>query len=173
MSKAKDRLEHERKKRKKLIFVGVLVAVIVLILVAGFILMNSLKGGNDTEYTDSVVDDTGQNVKVPLSDLSNTDFHFYSFDPGGTAIKYFVVKDKSGVIHTAFDACNVCYEAKKGYEQVGDKARCRNCGKTYSIYDIGDKNTAGGCWPAYLPHILSGDSVVIKTSDLETGRYLF
>jgi uncharacterized membrane protein len=98
---------------------------------------------------------------------------FYEYDSGGTGLKYFAVLGSDGNVHLAFDACNVCYEAKKGYEQSGDKARCRNCGKTFSIYDIGDKNTAGGCWPAYLPHTLSGDGVAIKTSDLETGKYLF
>lgn len=173
MSRAKDRLKQEKQKRKKMIFVCVLVALVVLIIVVGVVLMNSMQSKNDTVYNDSVVDSTGQNVKVPMSDLSDSNFHFYSYDSSGTTIKYFVVKDKSGSVHTAFDACNVCYQAKKGYEQSGDSARCRNCGKTFSVSDIGTKNTAGGCWPGFLPHTLSGDSIVIKTSDLETGKYLF
>ena len=173
MSKAKERLKQEKQKKKKVIFVCVLVAVVVLIIVVGVILINTMQSNNDTVYNDSVVDVTGQNVKVPLSDVSDTNFHFYSYDSGGTAIKYFIVKDSGGNVHTAFDACNVCYEAKKGYEQSGDKAKCRNCGKTFSVSDIGTKNSAGGCWPGYLPHTLSGDSIVIKTSDLETGKYLF
>lgn len=173
LSKAKERLKQDRMKRKKIIFVCVLVAIVALIIVVGVILINTMQSKNDTVYTDSVVDDTGQNVKTPMSDLSDTDFHFYSYDSGTTAIKYFVVKDKNGEVHTAFDACNVCYDAKKGYEQAGEKARCRNCGKTFAVTDIGTKNTDGGCWPAHLPHTLSDENIIIKTSDLETGKYLF
>jgi uncharacterized membrane protein len=173
LSKAKERLKQEKQKKKKIVFVCVLVAVVVLIIVVGVVLINTMQAKNGTVYNESPVDDTGQNVKVPLSDISGTNFHFYSYDSGGTAIKYFIVKDSSGNIHTAFDACNMCYEAKKGYEQSVDSARCRNCGKTFSVSDIGTKNTAGGCWPGYLPHTLGGDSIVIKTTDLDTGKYMF
>jgi len=55
------------------------------------------------------------------------------------------VKDKFGTVHVAFDACDVCYEAKKGYKQNGDVMLCLNCGKTFSITSIGIDNTVGGC----------------------------
>ena len=88
--------------------------------------------------------------------------------------KEHIVFIKDGEIRTAFDACEVCYGAKKGYTQEGEKARCDNCGRTFSIYDLGIKNKdEGGCWPGYLPNNVNGNEVIIKKSHLEDGSYLF
>lgn len=169
--KANERLE-EKQKRQKLIVTGVLAVAALIILAAGFILLNG-QSANSTSYNQSTVDVSGQNVLIPVSDLADNNFHFYSYNSSGTVIKYMVIKDKNGVIHTAFDACDVCYKTKKGYHQSGEYAQCNNCGKTFSIYDIGTKNTAGGCWPGYLQHSIQGNNVVIKNSDLESGKYYF
>jgi hypothetical protein len=50
---------------------------------------------------------------------------------------------------------------------------CRNCGLTFPIEDIGDKNTGGGCWPSFIPITINEDSVIIEKSDLEIKRYMF
>ena len=89
------------------------------------------------------------------------------------SIRYFAVKDAQGNVHVAFDACDVCYEAKKGYKQDGDVMQCLNCGKTFSITSIGTENTAGGCWPSFLPMNVDGNDVVIKITDLEAKSYMF
>ena len=173
--KAQERLEEKKAQQKKTMYLGVALVLVLIVLAAAYILMSaSGQGANDPAlYNQSGTDASGQNVVIPLSSITDTNFHFYSFDSGGVSIKYFIVKDASGNIHTAFDACDVCYAAKRGYRQSGDYAKCNNCGKTFAIAGIGTKNTAGGCWPGYLQHTIEGDNIVIKSTDLETGKYRF
>src|SRR4030042_6897121 len=71
-------------------------------------------------------------VRIPLSDIDTT-ATFYSYDSDGVTVRYFAVKDAQGTAHVAFDACDVCYEAKKGYKQVGTEMQCLNCGKQFTI----------------------------------------
>ena len=111
-------------------------------------------------------------VRIPISDISTT-ATFYSYDSNGVTVRYFAVKDTQGTVHVAFDACDVCYEAKKGYKQNGDVMQCLNCGKKFAITSIGTENTAGGCWPSYLPMNIDGNDVVIKIADLEAKSYMF
>jgi uncharacterized membrane protein len=173
--KAQERLEVKKKQQKKTLYAGTAVVLVLIVLAAGYILLGgSGQGANDPAlYNKTSSVSGGQDVVIPLSDIADTNFHFYSYDSGGVGIKYFIVKDASGNIHTAFDACDVCFAAKKGYRQSGDNAKCNNCGRTFAISDIGTKNTAGGCWPGYLPHTIEGNNIVIKSSDLETGKYRF
>ena len=111
-------------------------------------------------------------VLIKLSEISETVKH-YTYDAGGTTVKYFAVKGSDGVVRTAFDACEVCYDARKGYSQDGTDVVCNNCGLRFKIDDLGEKNRGSGCWPAYLPHEIDGDEIVIKKTDLESGSYLF
>ncbi len=87
-------------------------------------------------------------------------------------IEYFIVKDASGTIKTAFNACDVCYGSHKGYKQVDDKMQCNNCGNKYEISKLGTAGS-GGCWPGYIPNTIDGDQIVINESDLEVGEYYF
>ncbi|HEY3272785.1 MAG TPA: DUF2318 domain-containing protein [Methanocella sp.] len=173
--KAQERLDEKKKKQKKTVYMGVAVVLALVVLAVGYILLNGGQSdANDPAlYNQSGTDTGGQNVVIPLSDIADTSFHFYSYDSGGVGIKYFIVKDSSGNLHTAFDACDVCYAAKKGYRQVGDVAKCNNCGKTFAVAKIGTENTAGGCWPGYLPNTIEGNNIMIKSTDLESGKYRF
>ncbi len=87
-------------------------------------------------------------------------------------IEYFIVKDASGTIKTAFNACDVCYGSHKGYKQVDDKMQCNNCGNKYEISKLGTAGS-GGCWPGYIPNTIDGDQIIINESDLITGEYYF
>jgi uncharacterized membrane protein len=112
-------------------------------------------------------------VKIPLSEVTQT-AKFYEFESNGTKIKYFAVKASDGSIKTAFDACDVCYSKKKGYTQEGNLMKCNNCGKTFAIDALGKENITGkGCWPGYLPNTTNGDSIVLKVSDIESGKFRF
>jgi uncharacterized membrane protein len=169
----KERLEAKKKRQNVLIIVVLAGIALTVILVAGFIWLSGSQGGDQPTYNQSLLDEGGQNVLIPLSDITDNSFHFYSFDFGGTVVKYFLVKDAGGNIHSAFDACDVCYKSKKGYRQSGDYAQCNNCGRTFSTIDIGTKNTGGGCWPGYLPQEVQGDNIIIKRSELEGGQHYF
>ena len=156
------------KKKIILICIGTIIALLSL---AGCI--NSPQKESDSNTNSNPPpQQTDTEIFIPVSNLSTT-AKFYSFESEGVIIRYFAVKDASGNVHIAFNACDVCYEAKKGYRQNGDLMHCINCGKEFPITSIGTDNTAGGCWPSYLPMRIDNDTVVIKISDLKAKSYMF
>jgi len=158
--------------KKKMVLISV-VTVVVILFLGGCTgtTQNKNNSNTNTDYN-SVPQQNETEVRIPISDIITT-ATFYSYDSNGVSVRYFAVKDKQGTVHVAFDACDVCYEAKKGYKQNGDLVQCLNCGKTFSITSIGTENTAGGCWPSFLPMNIDGNNVVITIADLEAKSYMF
>jgi len=158
--------------KKKMVLISV-VTVVVILFLGGCTgtTQNKNNSNTNTDYN-SVPQQNETEVRIPISDIITT-AKFYSYDSNGVSVRYFAVKDKQGTVHVAFDACDVCYEAKKGYKQNGDVMQCLNCGKTFSITSIGTENTAGGCWPSFLPMNIDGNNVVITIADLEAKSYMF
>ena len=169
---AKERLE-QRKTREKRFFIALW--IVVILGVVGFSIYNILDdddGDNDVYYNTN--DISGDDVEIKRSDLADGKFHHYDTTIDGVRLKYFAVLDDDGKIRTAFDACEVCHESRKGYTQVGDYAKCNNCGQRFSVSGLGTKNAdGGGCWPGHLPHQVEGDNIIINRADLEKGSYLF
>ena len=111
-------------------------------------------------------------VTVPVAKVSDGKVHYYKLDDGGKEIRFFVVKGSDGALHTAFDACDVCYKEKKGYEQKGDQMVCTNCNQRFAVNRIGAAS-AGGCNPSYLPAQVEAAKVSFKLADLKTGARFF
>ena len=158
----------------KKIILGVVIGIVAILCVGGYYTLG-LKGTNTTPNTTHNAIPAYQNeteIRLSSSDLSTT-AKFYSYDSKGVTIQYFAMKDSLGNVHVAFNACDVCYAAKKGYKQVGDVMQCLNCGKEFAVTSIGSENTAGGCWPSYLPMMINGNDVVIKISDLDAKSFMF
>ncbi len=109
---------------------------------------------------------------IPISELSTT-ATFYIWEAPKATISFFAVLDHGDGIHVAFDACDVCYGAKKGYSQSGDKMVCNNCGNEFDITGIGTTNQGGGCWPGYLPITTDDHAVSVEYTDLEAGSWYF
>ncbi|HYA33562.1 MAG TPA: DUF2318 domain-containing protein [Candidatus Bathyarchaeia archaeon] len=147
----------------------VLVAGVFVVLSGAGGLLNGFGTGQGNSQAADLSSSQGV-VKIPLSSISNT-LSFYTYKSNGTAIKFFAVKGSDGNVHVAFDACDVC--GPKGYTQSGNDVVCNNCGKHFAINSIGTANLSGGCWPSRLPMSISGNSVVIKTSDLVTKESTF
>jgi|SRR3989344_8774816 len=115
----------------------------------------------------------GETLKIPLSDVSNK-ARWYEYDFDSAIVKFFAVKAADGSIKTAFDACDVCFRAKKGYRQDGDYMVCNNCGNRYPLSGLGAENKKpGGCWPGYLPSYIDNEYLVIKKSDLDSNKWRF
>ncbi|MBW6461611.1 MAG: DUF2318 domain-containing protein [DPANN group archaeon] len=149
----------------KKIIIGILLAVALL---SGIFLT---KG--DTQKITGQATISDDQIKISLSDISET-AKWYTYEYKGTTIKYFIVKAEDGTIKTAFDACDVCFGAKKGYRQEGTDMICNNCGNAYNIIDLGTKNKkGGGCWPGYLESSIEGNDLILKRSDLEKDMYRF
>jgi len=112
------------------------------------------------------------NILLPISSLTNN-AGFYSVKLKKNNVRFFAILDLQNKVHIAFDACDVCYEARKGYKVINNSAICNNCGNRYSLNLIGKDNINGGCWPSYLPFKEVNNNLVIKISDLEAKRFLF
>jgi uncharacterized membrane protein len=89
----------------------------------------------------------------------------------GITVKYFILKSSDGVIRAAFDACDVCWRAGKGYAQQGDTMVCRNCGRRFASVLVNE--VKGGCNPAPLARAVEGDTVIIRIADILEGKQYF
>ena len=144
--------------------------MIVVLLAAIFFIGKGTTTGNATQTVNLAAEGS---TDIPLSEITE-EAKWYEYDANGKKIKFFAVKASDGSIKTAFDACDVCYGSKKGYRQEGNQMVCNNCGNKYPIDGLGTENKAGGgCWPGYLPNEIQGESLVIKHSDIEAGKYRF
>jgi len=114
----------------------------------------------------------GDNVfSIPLAALDDGQAHFYQADAGGKNVRFFAMKSGDGVYRAAFDACDVCYEAKKGYTQDGEFMVCNNCGQRFHSSRINE--VKGGCNPAPLNRVVEGDHLVIALGDIAQGGFYF
>jgi uncharacterized membrane protein len=110
-------------------------------------------------------------ASLPLSEVSDGQAHYFDFDAGGKKVKFFVVKSSDGTVRAAFDACDVCYPARKGYAQQGDYMVCKNCGMKFHSSRI--NVVSGGCNPSPLNRTVDGDRLVFAVSDLAAGARYF
>ncbi|HJV37123.1 DUF2318 domain-containing protein [Geomonas sp.] len=111
-------------------------------------------------------------ITIPVAKVNDGKAHFFKFADGGKEVKFFVVKGSDGHLHTAFDACDVCYHEKKGYEQQGDQMLCKNCNKKFAINRIGQESR-GGCNPSSLPARIDATNIRIMVDDLRAGATFF
>ena len=103
--------------------------------------------------------------------MSDGEAHYYLYKNSGNKVKFFLVKSSDGVIRAAFDACDVCFPAKKGYSQDGDFMICNNCGRRFHTSRINVEE--GGCNPAPLDRQVVGTDLVIKVDDIVPGTRFF
>lgn len=111
-------------------------------------------------------------IRIPVSDIESGKAKFFDYTTSDRKpVRFFAVKSSDGVYRAALDACDVCYHAKKGYKQDGDNMICQKCGLPFQTSRIGE--VAGGCNPVGIPRSVEGDSLVIKTSELEKLKSYF
>ena len=169
----KRKMQQIQKKKRMQKMIGFSIGLIAIM---SIVIVISLSNGNEQIQktqpvnTNTIEDD--DQITIAISDI-DTAASFFTYNSNGVDINYFLVKDDNGNVHAAFDACDVCYDAKKGYVQDGDEMRCVNCGLTFSIVQIGTANTGGGCWPSYLPISNQDNNVIIDKSDLDNKRFMF
>jgi uncharacterized membrane protein len=164
--------EHRKKKTKNMVII--LVALIAIISIGVFYVVSTAgnEDNSNNKTTQPTMPQSDTEIRIPVGSISN-DAEFYTHDSDDGEIRFFAVIGPDDEIHVALDACDVCYGAKKGYRQEDDVMHCINCGKTFPITSLGTENTAGGCWPSYIPINIDGDDVVIQISDLEEKSYMF
>jgi uncharacterized membrane protein len=156
-------------KRSPLVWL-VPLAIVAIAAVVGVVLVSG--GKTDAHaYAAPPASAQGGDVTIPVADVNDGAVHFFASDVNGTQVKYFVVKASDGSLRVAFDACEVCYRAKKGYTQVGDSVRCNNCGRVFASDSIGVER--GGCNPSPIEATTAGGKLTIPFSQVETGTQFF
>jgi uncharacterized membrane protein len=110
-------------------------------------------------------------VSYPVSMFDDGRARHFQHRANGLTIQYFVLKSSDGIIRAAFDACDVCWPAGKGYFQDGDVMVCRNCGRRFASVRINE--VKGGCNPAPLTRTIRGNQLVIKIDDIISGQSYF
>ena len=149
-----------------------LVAAIGVVLIAGAAAFYVFQGGGGATATASspaAVNSTFVSFPVSLFDDGKAR-HFEHVD-GDMTIRYFILKSSDGIIRAAFDACDVCWPAGKGYYQEGDHMVCRNCGRRFASVLVNE--VKGGCNPAPLIRNLDNDKLIIQIKDIQQGRQYF
>lgn len=110
-------------------------------------------------------------VLIAVKALDDGKAHYFVYKGKNTDIKFFVIKSVDGVLRAAFDACDVCFHEKKGYDQDGDLMICNNCGMKFHSTRINE--VKGGCNPAPLDREVVGENLVIKLKDILPGSRFF
>jgi uncharacterized membrane protein len=166
-------LLEQRKKKSRTMMIVSLLAIAMICAGVYFVLTNSENGELQiNKPSQSIMYQDETNVWIPLAGISD-EAEFFEYDSNGVGVRFFTVLGSDGEIRVALDACDVCYNAKKGYRQVGDDMQCINCGNIYSIDGLGTENIGGGCWPSFVPIEINGDNVYIKITELEEKRFMF
>jgi len=150
-----------------LLLAGLALAVVAI----AAVVIVSNRGADSPAVAAAPVAASGADVKIPVAEISDGQAHFYSYDAGGTEVKYFVMQSKDGEYRAAFDACDVCYPNKKGYTQDGDQMVCNNCGQRFDSSRINE--VKGGCNPSPIDRKVKGQELVLKTDDLRAGVQYF
>lgn len=115
--------------------------------------------------------ETADAVRIPVASLQSGKALYLRADAGGREIHYFVLKSSDGVYRAAYDACDVCFRANRGYRQEGDLMVCNQCGQAFPSVKVNE--IKGGCNPAPLARKVDGEHLVITKSDLAAGAHYF
>ena len=111
-------------------------------------------------------------LTYPVAEFDDGTCRFFEHRTAdGVQIRFFVLKSSDGAIRSAFDACDSCWPAGKGYRQDGDEMVCQNCRMRFASVKV--MEVKGGCNPSPLPNKVENGQVVIRVEDVEAGRGYF
>ncbi len=129
---------------------------VMLVLTADFIYTRA----NSAPPASQPISAVGNEVRVPLSEIQDTNLHLFTVDVGGQSLRFMIIKKPNGY-GTALDACRIC--GPEGYRQDGQNVVCRHCGSAIYVPSIGEQ---GGCNPVGVAAHVDGSDLVIDVSSL-------
>ena len=154
--------------------VWVIIPVLIAVGLGAYVVFNaSSDQPSSSTVTTNQAASGGQasDVRIPISEISAKAKFFDYTTADKRSVRFFVMKSSDGQYRAALDACDTCFQAKKGYHQEGDDLICNKCGLKFHSSLINE--VAGGCNPIGLARTIEGDQIVIKASDLERGARFF
>ncbi|HTS11573.1 MAG TPA: Fe-S-containing protein [Candidatus Limnocylindrales bacterium] len=146
-----------RRQRRWSFAAAILCILVVLSLAAEFVYARALNAPSPAKM---LVAQNGE-VRIPLSQLTDSSLHFYTADVDNAVIRFLVIHRLNGDYATALDACQIC--GRQGYRQEGQNVVCRNCGAAIYIPSIGQ---AGGCNPIPVKSHVEAGEVIVDLSAL-------
>jgi uncharacterized membrane protein len=151
-----------------------MIAVVSIAISVGcglFYIFYSPSDGSPVAATSSSASVTLTQATFPISLFEDGKARHFQHTADGFTIKYFILKSSDGIIRAAFDACDVCWRAGKGYYQEGDHMVCRNCGRRFASILVNE--VKGGCNPAPLDRHVENGKVIIQVRDILKGKKFF
>jgi FTR1 family protein len=130
--------------------------VVILVLTADFIYARA----NSAPPASRPIAAVDNEVRVPLSEVQDSNMHLFTVNVGGQSLRFMVIKKPNGY-GTALDACRIC--GAEGYRQDGQNVVCRHCGSAIYVPSIGEQ---GGCNPIGVPGRVEGGELVMDVSSL-------
>ncbi len=124
-----------------------------------------------TQSSVATLGESGEMVIYPTALFASGVAQHFDYQAGDLTIKYFILKSSDGIIRAAFDACDVCWPAGKGYYQESDHMVCRNCGRRFPSNKINE--VKGGCNPAPLNRTVKDGQLSIQVKDILEGTQYF
>jgi high-affinity iron transporter len=146
-----------RRQRRSSFAAAILCVLVVLSLAAQFVYARAM---NTPAQAKMLIAQNGQ-VRIPLSELTDSSLHFYAADANDRVIRLLVIHRINGDYATALDACQIC--GRQGYRQEGQNVICRNCGAAIYIPSIGEP---GGCNPIAVKSRVERGEVIVDLSSL-------
>lgn len=110
-------------------------------------------------------------VEFQLATFDDYVARYYTYVHNDESIEFFILKSEDGVVRAAFNACDVCYGALRGYSQNGQIMVCNNCGRQFPADRI--NIVQGGCNPSPLERSVDGNYLVIDVADIIQGGSYF
>lgn len=150
--------EYEFRRQRRWSFAAAILCVAVVLCFAGDYVYGRVSAAPSPAKT-LVAQDS--EVRIPLSELTDSSLHFYKADVNNTVIRFLVIHKQNGDYAVALDACQICGTA--GYRQEGQTVICRNCGASIYIPSIGQ---SGGCNPISVKSRVAGGEVIVDLSAL-------
>ncbi|NNF99686.1 MAG: DUF2318 domain-containing protein [Desulfobacteraceae bacterium] len=147
------------------------IACAILVVAGGVLFLNSADKGAGVTITPKQTAANAGFVKYPVSMFDDGKARHFEHSAGDLKVKYFILKSSDGIVRAAFDACDVCWPAGKGYYQDGDHMVCRNCGRRFASVMVNE--VQGGCNPAPLNRRVENNELIIEVADINSGRSYF
>jgi uncharacterized membrane protein len=149
---------------------GLVLVCLLVLPVVGWALARELFPERFTGHQRVTPDQRGE-VRLDLAGLGRGEVRFFRYlNPGNQEVRFFVGRDEAGVVQVAFDANELCYKTKRGYQYQDGWLVCRKCDKAFRLAEV--NAGTGGCQPVPLAHRLEGDTLVLAEDDILAGwRY--
>lgn len=152
----------------------ILIAVAVLLMAAVLLTQNAGRGPQTGGSEEVRVIAEGESLVIPAGEVTG-DASFYPVEVDGTQMEVLAVRDSAGVIRTAYNTCQICYDSGRGYYvQSGSVLVCQNCGNRFTADQV--EVQSGGCnpWPIFpQSKTVTDEAVCISYDELHRATEIF